>query len=232
MLRFLSVLLFLVGCQGTTKVINTYHSYPDYYSQYDSDFRDIVMDFEVDAAIQNSPANIKIIKSIKMVEGEIVGKDPANPLKKEVIAVCQRQKGNTDNYIHVEIGWWYSASDYERKQVMYHELGHCSSLSLGHNDTKFNWACGIAYSIMKSNAVPGIIMERCWPSMVQELFHPQYGIAPHEDDCENDTCSVKRQEEPSPGELLWWAVVTYGYGIFIIVTLMWVLAMLFENGDR
>jgi len=232
MLKFLPVFLFLVGCLGTNKIINNYSTYPAYYSQYDSDFRNIVMDFEVDAAMQNSPADIKNIKLIKMVEGEIVGNDPNNPLPINVIAICQRQNNNTNNYIHVEISWWYDASDYQRKQVLYHELGHCSTLSLGHNDTKFKWSCGIGYSIMKSSAVPGIIMEKCWPSMVQELFDPQYKAITDNNDCKNDVCSVKKQEELSPGELLWWAVVTYGYGIFIIVTLMWILAMLFEKGDR
>lgn len=58
--------------------------------------------------------------------------------------------------------FWATADEWERRTLVYHELGHCS-LDLDHTDEE-------TLAIMNPYILPGYLAKKHWPQLVQALM--------------------------------------------------------------
>jgi hypothetical protein len=66
-------------------------------------------------------------------------------------------------FIRIDRRWWLVASDLEREEVAFHELGHCI-LNRDH--------CSIQTSMMQPELIPGNKYGASREAFLNELFHP------------------------------------------------------------
>lgn len=135
--------IFLVGCGH------------DYQVSIEPQYQTYVDRFLSDAHSMNR--NIKIydliIKTTESLRGEIVG---------------QCQKGfNTTPVIVISKKYWIDLSEFEREELLYHEMGHCVLMRRHRDDTD---EMGIPKSLMYPYMLPEYVYRYYRNEYVSELF--------------------------------------------------------------
>jgi len=86
----------------------------------------------------------------------------------EVIGLCYTYESSEDKDIVINKEFWNDATELQRKELMFHEMGHCL-LDLDHDDSIVN-PPGRPKSIMNSHMIATYWLERFFDDYVKELF--------------------------------------------------------------
>lgn len=179
MTKLIFLLMILVGC-GQEKINNYHSAYPDYYNNFAPEVRHYVNEFEQDSKVFGLARRANNINSIKVIDQEIVGRDPNKKIHPDVVGVCYKMR-NGKREIELESEFLNSSYDIIKKTIIYHELGHCV-MDKPHNDVLFESGCGATYSIMNSYVPPLKDVSKCWQGMLEEFFTATTAHL-HEEDC-------------------------------------------------
>lgn len=166
MKKMILLTFLLFSCGEEKPIINRSGVYPEYYENFDLEFRQIVMEFETDAAKNFTSYDASNVKSIKMVGDKLSWID--DEANKTAVGICYYRMDGVGE-IQIKSSHWEKISYAEKKQMLYHELGHCV-MNLDHDDKFYQWPCGNARSIMNSYVLNKEMIDRCWSDMLINYF--------------------------------------------------------------
>jgi hypothetical protein len=145
----------LVSCQLKKETIKQPSTH--FFTESNEIFDSYIEEFEDDCDVYDNFGNVT-------TKINIVDKIPEK--KDTIIGTCYHFS-NDYNEILIKKSYWISAGEMRRKQLIYHELGHCE-LERSHKDTSVELDRIRPLSIMKSNAF--LIPRELWDDYVVELF--------------------------------------------------------------